>query len=304
MPVAKSVAGICVIRDAFDIVPFLCGHYLRMGMARVHFIDDGSSDGTFEFLKALSQITNRISVQRVVEEKNQQPRLFTEGCNALIESGYSIILPFDSDEFWNVRALELEQRFAATPEIVFSGRWINFVQRSNRWAPRTLGLMRVAYSAPALLGSDEEAMIAVNEGSSSFVCLSSIKVGFKASSKVRLTRGQHELLDGPTATADTVYEIFHLPFRYHSELSKRAFNYEPRAMRTNPNESWQGRLHRSKVVAGQSDALWAANSADERGYLNFGLNQVQLTRDNRLRRCLALGAMYLLWLTRGRWRGF
>ncbi len=115
-------------------------------------------------------------------------------------------------------------------------------------------------------------MVEVDKGSGSFVCLSSIKVGFKARSKVRLTRGQHKLIDGPKAIADTTYEIFHLPFRYRSELSKRAFNYEPRAIRTGTNELWQGRIHREKVVAGEMDALWAANSADEHGCLSLGMN--------------------------------
>ena len=302
MRVAGPVAGICVIRDAFDIVPFLCGHYLRLGVERVHFIDDGSSDGTFEYLNRLSLITNRISVQRVFNERNRQPELYTEGCNALIESGYSIIVPFDSDEFWNVEASELERRFSADPETVFTGQWINFVQSRECWVPQTFGLMRMAYRAPALFVDSGEAMASVVGGSCSFVCISVRKIGIKTTDKVSLLRGQHALAEGPAAHTNSDYEIFHLPFRYRSEISKRALNYETRNMRASSNESWQGLFHRRKVLEGQTDALWAANSADKRGFLNVNGKQIALTRDYRLRRCLASAAMYLLRLTKGRWR--
>jgi len=58
--VSSSVAGICVIRDAADLAPFLCGHYLRAGFAHIAFVDDGSSDGTFQILKRISERTARV----------------------------------------------------------------------------------------------------------------------------------------------------------------------------------------------------------------------------------------------------
>lgn len=49
---SPSVAGACVVRDARDIIPSICGHYLRVGPALIAFIDVGSTDGTFEFLSS------------------------------------------------------------------------------------------------------------------------------------------------------------------------------------------------------------------------------------------------------------
>ena len=62
-----------MLRDARDIVGLLCGHYLRIGFARLSFVDDGSTDGTFEFLSALSRREPRVSVTRVVSPTFDQP---------------------------------------------------------------------------------------------------------------------------------------------------------------------------------------------------------------------------------------
>jgi len=42
--IGDRVAGICLVRNAVDLVPFLCGHYLRCRFAHLHFVDDGSHD--------------------------------------------------------------------------------------------------------------------------------------------------------------------------------------------------------------------------------------------------------------------
>ena len=125
-----SVAGACVVRDARDIIPFIRGHYLRVRLAHIAFIDDGSADSTFEFLLSLRRRTGRISVRRVLDDQFKQRELMNEAVNSLIEAGYQIVLPFDADEFWNIRgARELEQRFATRQEVAFFGRWLNFVQK-------------------------------------------------------------------------------------------------------------------------------------------------------------------------------
>ena len=61
-----------MVRDSLDIIPFLCGHYLRLGFERLVFIDDCSSDGTFEFLDNLSRKTSRIEVRRVFHSRLEQ----------------------------------------------------------------------------------------------------------------------------------------------------------------------------------------------------------------------------------------
>src|SRR5881628_1988416 len=123
---ADRVAGVCLIRNAVDLVPFLCGHYLRAGFARLHFIDDGSADGTFESLTRIARRTGRLSVTQVHNDILAQRALMNDAANALIAAGYSIVVPFDADEFWAADAEMFARRFASVETGVACGRWINF----------------------------------------------------------------------------------------------------------------------------------------------------------------------------------
>jgi hypothetical protein len=99
MNIAASVAGVCAVRDARDLIAFTCGHYLRIGFGHIAFIDDGSSDGTFEFLSALREIEPRVSVKRVVDATSYGQRvLISDRANELVADGFPIIIPFDADE--------------------------------------------------------------------------------------------------------------------------------------------------------------------------------------------------------------
>ena len=253
-----KVAGLCVVRDARDIIPFICGHYLRMGFGHLSFVDDGSSDGTFEFLSAMSRLTRRISVRRVIRENFDQPELINETVDLLIQAGYRTIVPFDADEFWDVRALELEHRYVADSEIAFFGRWVNFVQQSDATFPRPFGLFRIRYHAPARNEANSASVMSLREP---FVCHSDCKIAFKAPRQLEFDRGQHSLSDELPMDSH-VFEIFHLPLRYRSEIEKRGINYEPRRANTrqDPLFSWQSAFHRQVVITGRVDEVWAANA--------------------------------------------
>jgi hypothetical protein len=293
LPVAESVAGVCIVRDARDLVPFLCGHYLRIGFGHVAFIDDGSSDGTFEFLSRLARRTQRVSVKRLVEEQFNQRAHVTEMANALIDAGYAIIVPFDADEFWYLKARGLEELLGTQSDIAFNGEWVNFVQRRKRLLPRPFNLFGMTFRAPALVDANRTT---VTRSLRPFVSYVEKKVAFKTNCAVELSLGQHELLRGPDKFCDTIFEIFHLPLRSPHEIEKRGLNYEPRRVkgRTDPSENWQSAFHREIVLAGKVDAEWAANSADRNGRLDVYGTPQELTRDERLRHLLMLAATYVL----------
>ena len=157
MRIAKGVAGICIVRNARDLIGLTGGHYLRMGLGHIRFIDDESSDGTYDLLLRLASKERRISVSQVTHGEFRQAELMSEAANELICRGFSIILPFDVDEFWNVSGPMLEKRYAADPEITFNGKWINFVQSgkattawplhaSSRTAPAASSWPRTSFS--------------------------------------------------------------------------------------------------------------------------------------------------------------
>jgi len=293
LPVAESVAGVCIVRDARDLIPFLCGHYLRIGFGHVAFIDDGSSDGTFEFLSRLARRTQRVSVKRVVEDQFNQRAHLTEMANALIAAGYVIIVPFDADEFWCVEAHRLEELLATQSNIAFNGEWVNFVQHRKRLLPRPFDLFGMTFRAPALADANRTN---VTEFLRPFVSYVEKKVAFKTNSAVELSLGQHGFLSGPDKYCQRIFEIFHLPIRSRCEIEKRGLNYEPRRakIRADPGASWQSVFHREIVLAGKADTVWAANSADRNGRLDVYGTPQELTRDERLRHLLILAATHLL----------
>ena len=293
LPVAERVAGVCIVRDARDLIPFLCGHYLRIGFGHVAFIDDGSSDGTFEFLSRLARRTQRVSVKRVFEDQCYQRVHVTETANALIAAGYEIIVPFDADEFWCVEAHRLEELLATQSNIAFNGDWVNFVQLRKRFLPRPFDLFGMTFRAPALADANRPNVTGFLRP---FVSYVEKKVAFKTNSAVELSLGQHGFLSGPDKFCQRIFEIFHLPIRSRSEIEKRGLNYEPRwaKIRTDPRQNWQSAFHREIVLAGKADAVWAANSADRNGRLDVYGTPQELTRDERLRRLLILAATHLL----------
>lgn len=286
-----GVAGICFIRDARDIVPFLCGHYLRAGFDHLHFVDDGSSDGTFEFLSRLAGKTGRVSVEAVTNDTDRQPDAMTDAANRMIGNGYRIIVPFDSDEFWHVDAEQLERLCADAEEFVFFGRWQNFVQRRDRIAPSPFGLFHMLYRVPRMDDADRETVTSFRRP---FAGYTERKVAFKTRSEVRLARGQHNLIKGPMVADETEFEIFHLPLRYRSEIVKRALNYEPRLRRSSPEEGWQSAFHAKMVHDKRTDELWAANSVGPNGTLDVGGTPTALEPDDRLRALIGRALIYVM----------
>ena len=284
-------AGVCIVRDARDIVPFICGHYLRAGFGHVLFIDDGSSDGTFEFLSYVSSRTRRISVRRVDFESFEQKNLINEATNFLIDLGYRIVVPFDSDEFWNVRAEELEKRYTSERDVAFFGRWVNFVQQRDATSPRPFGLFRIRYHAVSMADAVLETVVGFRRP---FVSVSEKKIAFKTSRNVELTLGQHSLVD-MTKTDPHELEIFHVPFRNRKEIEKRGVDYEPRRAftRAHSSENWQSVFHRQACLAGRLNEVWAANSASRDGYLDVYGERMPLVSDSRLRRLLFNASAYL-----------
>jgi hypothetical protein len=288
--VCRSAAGVCLVRDARDIIPFVCGHYLRAGFAHLAFVDDGSSDGTFEFLSSLSSATDRVSVRKVARDRFEQELLMNETTNALIGAGYQIVIPFDADEFWDIRAEELKNRYAAENRVAFFGRWANFVQQRYITTPRPFGLFRISYRAAPIQDASQETVSSFRRP---FVCFSEKKVAFKTDRPVQLTLGQHFVQDLDTDSREV--EIFHVPLRYRSEIEKRGLNYEPRRAkaRTHHSISWQSRFHRQVILSNRVEDVWAANSASRDGHLDAYGKRISLVRDGRFRKLLFKASAYL-----------
>lgn len=159
-------------------------------VGHIAFVDDGSSDGTFELLQEISGREKRVSVRRVIESVYKQEELVSQAANELIGKGFSIVVPFDADEFWSVTARDLENRLAGVSEAIFTGRWVNFVQLRAALYPTPRGLFGVRYRSSLIKGDKDS----VSNFEQPFISVVHSKVGCKATRRVEFARGQHNLV--------------------------------------------------------------------------------------------------------------
>ena len=290
---SQSVTGACVLRDCVDIVPFLCGHYLRMGFAHLAFVDDGSTDGTYELLQRIAKRAQSVSVKQVHMEGFEQPALMTEAVNGLVAAGHSIIVPFDSDEFWDVDGAKLRSILAPMTEAVVEGHWVNFVQRKSRLHSTRLGLFSATHRAPHLPDAGQET---ITTYTNSFLCFfdpeDCDQDGEARRDWARPTCSRRRAARGLWDEAGDSASAVPLP----RKILKRGLNYEPRraTVRKDRNMSWQSTFFGEAAANGKLDAVWAAHSCDSSGQIDIYGKPLATAEDYRLRRTLVRAGWHFL----------
>jgi hypothetical protein len=277
-----------MLRDARDIVPFLCGHYLRLGFDRIAFIDDGSSDRTYQFLLWMSRREPRVSVERIEAPLFMQAAEVSRAANVLIGDGIRIVFPFDSDEFWNVTLAGIRSAAATVSAGLIVGKWVTFVQDRRRPIFRGLAPMAVRYRAPGLLRSIKESV----ESGIPPVCRTKQKVAFKADRPVDVGRGQHRLNEGPTNILVQDLEILHLPLRSAREIEARRAT----AVRL-PIRKQRGTLREllEETLASRTrEEIWRQNSVGPDGCLDADGQPIPAIPDTRLRILLVRAWLYMI----------
>lgn len=284
--VVPRTAGVLIVRDALDITPLVVAHHLRVGIERIHVIDDGSSDGTTEFLDEIVRRTDRVSHHRVAGEDDPQLETVSEAGNRLIEEGARLVVPFDADEFWDITSELLETWVADERPRSLTSRWVNFAQSRANTYPRAGGMLDVRHRAELDPGATEEEVGAFR---ASFLQYGPIpKAMVRSHAPVAFSRGQHDVHlvgePGGLPQEPAGVDVLHVPLRWKSELSKRAFNYEPRRarQRTHPGDSWQSLFHLRAVEERRDEEVWAANSVDASGHLDVYGRRVPLVPDTRV----------------------
>ena len=277
-----------MIRDAVDLVPLLCGHYLRIGFDRLVFVDDHSTDGTREALQAMARAEPGVVVRRSADPVFRQARVMNGIANEAIADGFGIVFPFDADEFWDVDAGRI--RAAAARPGVFVGHWVHFVQDRTVTASNREDLPRARHRAPVLEGTAAETVARYER---SFLCHTMTKVGFRADGPVDIIFGQHSLLGGPSEVLADGLDVFHVPLRSADAMRRRAEQAARVLELAGPGENWQARFFAAAMAEGRLEAAWAANSASPDGFIDLPGARVPLVPDERLGALLGKAIAYM-----------
>jgi glycosyltransferase involved in cell wall biosynthesis len=126
------IAGVTCVRNEIDVIDFVIYHHLQQGVDLILIADNGSTDGTFEFLTKLSEEDKRIKLYSFPGEFKQQ-EIITELSRDAHSFGCEWIIPFDADEMWlskNGLAKDLESINKDYTSILI--RVENFVQEGTR----------------------------------------------------------------------------------------------------------------------------------------------------------------------------
>ena len=284
-----KVAGLCVVRDAIDLIPAICGHYLRLGFDRLAFLDDRSTDGTFEFLQQLGRVDRRISVERVEPGPEGQGVLMTLCANRLISEGYDIFFPFDSDEFWNINLATVVKLVETRGNCIFYAKFVQFVQDRSVDRCGPLDLLKAVSRAPVLFDRPTDAI----EESGTYLTFAKPKVGFKSGTPVTIMFGQHKVTVRSPVHQVKDLEVFHLLLRGAEQIDARSLRgtdmSDTRAERPGGGNHYfsEGRTPEGR------QKLWMANSANRLGMLDTPLGQIMLIPDTRLRSVLIAATRFI-----------
>jgi len=292
-----KTGAIAIVRNAVDLAPLAVLHHHLLGADTVWVIDNGSTDGTYEMLCALARKVPSLRVDRD-DGPFDQARMATDMANALLRSGHRLIVPFDSDECWDLSIARLARFMAEQRADAVTGTVINYIQARSVLAP-TASSWRLAnrrVERPIDPGNLPDSM---KEERHSFVQLIFSRKMLAAppqGTTVNIVKGAHQIEYEPRAvTFCRRIACLHLPLRAASELQKRVQDYKERHAPFRPDPAFGWRLnHWAEMLAsGKIEREWAANSYATDGTLDLFGRPAPTIRDDRLVRYLRRADLFM-----------
>jgi hypothetical protein len=200
-------------RDEADIVDAWLAFHLNAGADFVGATDDRSSDGTTDILERYAREGHVRVIHEPGEDLRQDEWVTRMARLAATEHGADWVINSDADEFWWPRGASLRDMLAAVP-------------------PRygTVGaFLRMFVPRPATEGSFAErmtvrfsALAPINDPASLYKPIR--KIIHRGHPEIRVTRGNHALIDSPFAPLRGWYpvEAFHFPLRSPEQCAHKA----------------------------------------------------------------------------------
>ena len=267
------VVGICMVRNAVDIVRVNVLHHLSLGLDRIVLVDNMSTDGTVRVLEEMSRRDSRLRWSQE-DGPHPQARVFTRLAREAHHEGADWVLPIDVDEFWHVRSAKLKTILAKSESVAIRVQVINFVQQRSQLESTPDALLHMTWRVPQPVGSPEEAAELVASGQIAHVeARYPAKWIVRPTQTVEISHGNHHLagIVGGLENSDEIV-CLHAPLRSRAALYAKAIHgRRVEEAGGKPGESWHVRRFRRLAEEDRMEQEWAANSYED-GCLNvFGV---------------------------------
>jgi hypothetical protein len=206
-----------LVRDAADVIDAQLAFHLNAGVDSVVAIDDQSQDGTRDVLEAYAREGCLCLVPAPNEPFHQSSWVTRLARLAATELGADWVINADCDEFWWPRGCNLKEVLESVPEHhgVVQALWRTFVPRPDDelfFAERMT--VRLSSSAP------------INDPTNPYCSPygPDVKVAHRADPRVRVSNGNHRLIDSPLTPVPGGYliEVLHFPWREFAQYERKA----------------------------------------------------------------------------------
>ena len=122
----NRVAMVLLVKNEIDIIDLNLSYHRAKGISQFIVMDNGSTDGTLEYLQKQAQQSDLIVIDNPDPSYQQSKWMTRMARQARQEFGVSHVIPNDADEFWWPKAGQ------SIPEVLDEQATVQTVQRFNR----------------------------------------------------------------------------------------------------------------------------------------------------------------------------
>lgn len=214
------IAGITMVRNEVDVIEFCIEHHLSQGLDYIYICDNGSTDGTYEYLFEKAKNDNRIILTRELGDFHQE-KIINELCNNAYLNGCDWIVPFDADELWfSTNTLKEDLKNISQSSIKIKMK--NFIQSSTVINPTKNTYLNTMWRLPD--NSESIDLKNVSIGINSMIENPGLyKYIVRTSSNLKIFAGAH-LYSGQNQNvySGELFNIYHIPIRSYRALEIKA----------------------------------------------------------------------------------
>lgn len=255
------VYGLYMVRNEADIIRANILYHLWLGFDRILVADNGSTDGTEEILREISERDTRVRWNQ--DHGSFLPsRIATGLARQAYEEGADWVAPVDADEFWYARERDFRTLLEESSAGVLQARVVNFIQRRNQRRSSPEALLHMTRRVEEPVGPPPYAQDLVESGEIGYIekmypqkCVS------RPSEAIEIGIGNHRVsgANGPQERTDQLI-CLHAPMRSRASLEERVAS-SGRADAAGRRKE-QGRNRRRWAAMDESgvEEEWAANS--------------------------------------------